>query len=265
MNESKRKAKSRGVLVSYAREDEKWVRWFVRQLQSVGFTVWWDRTSNFPGADYRFEIREAIRDCDAFIFIATDTSLSRGEGGYWGELRDCYPRYREMVAGRKFIFVVNVDCNKPIPDERIRSNESLRDLVATELSRQIQKPDKATKQKMKLQFLMLVKELEKVSPRQMPEPANVPEKRIGRNEVARSKNKRRLFVVFRSMLLRTILAITLLTVFWLGVPAFAIVLASQYKTDFGVFPMLIAFPFGLASASVALIKPKIIGRICYSL
>jgi hypothetical protein len=63
------------AFVSYMREDSAGVDWLQQVLETAGIRVWRDRTSLWPGQDWRARIRDAITR-DALVFIACFSSRS---------------------------------------------------------------------------------------------------------------------------------------------------------------------------------------------
>jgi hypothetical protein len=63
------------VFISYVREDSAKADWLQGIFEAAGIPVWRDRTSLWPGDDWRHEIRHAIT-ADALVFIACFSSNS---------------------------------------------------------------------------------------------------------------------------------------------------------------------------------------------
>ncbi|HEY6319553.1 MAG TPA: TIR domain-containing protein, partial [Acidimicrobiia bacterium] len=63
------------VFVSYARENQAFVRWLVEALTQQGRDVWVDWEGIIPSAKWRDELREGIEAADSFIFVVSQHSL----------------------------------------------------------------------------------------------------------------------------------------------------------------------------------------------
>ena len=64
------------VFVSYAREDLPFVRRLTAALQARDRDVWVDLDDIIPSARWREEIRTAITEADAVVFVITPDSVA---------------------------------------------------------------------------------------------------------------------------------------------------------------------------------------------
>ena len=62
------------VFVSYSHADGDTARGEIRWLQDQGFNVWWDEGIS-PGAAWRQELAQALRNCSAIIYLVTPNSV----------------------------------------------------------------------------------------------------------------------------------------------------------------------------------------------
>ena len=74
------------VFLSYAREDEVSASRLYRELVKGGVKVWFDRESLEPGANWKSEIKKAIRQSRYFIALMSSKSVSK-KGFVQSELR----------------------------------------------------------------------------------------------------------------------------------------------------------------------------------
>ena len=62
------------VFISYSREDREWVERLATQLQSQGYTVWWD-WDLLVGKRYRETIDNELKTCKATIVVWSQHSI----------------------------------------------------------------------------------------------------------------------------------------------------------------------------------------------
>ena len=67
------------VFLCHASEDKRLVEPIQLALASAGYEVFYDESSLPPGGDYHARIRDAIQQCDVFVFIASPASLTSGK------------------------------------------------------------------------------------------------------------------------------------------------------------------------------------------
>ena len=61
--------------MSYAREDQVFVRWLHEQLSEQGRDVWVDWEGLPPSAEWLSEVFQAIEEADTFLFVVSPDSL----------------------------------------------------------------------------------------------------------------------------------------------------------------------------------------------
>src|SRR6266478_1820733 len=75
----KRSHPMRTVFLCHASEDKTAAERIQLALASAGYKVFFDEESLPPGGDYHARIREAIRECDIFIFLISTSSVAQGK------------------------------------------------------------------------------------------------------------------------------------------------------------------------------------------
>ncbi|MEP6876676.1 MAG: toll/interleukin-1 receptor domain-containing protein [Burkholderiales bacterium] len=66
------------VFLSYASEDRGTAEEIELALRGAGHSVFFDRESLPPGGEFHARIRDAVRRCDAFVFLVTTNSIATG-------------------------------------------------------------------------------------------------------------------------------------------------------------------------------------------
>ncbi len=70
---------SKKVFISYAREDATIVRQFNADIESNGFSTWFDEKNLLAGQDWQIVIPREIRKSDFFItLLSTQSVVKRG-------------------------------------------------------------------------------------------------------------------------------------------------------------------------------------------
>lgn len=102
------------VFISYAREDESSARKIDEILSRYAHVkVWFDRRSLLPGADWKFEIAEAIDNADAILLLLSDTSVSK-TGYVQREIREAIERLTLLPPGARLVIPVRLaNCRIP--------------------------------------------------------------------------------------------------------------------------------------------------------
>ena len=67
------------VFLCHASEDKRLAEPVQLALASADCKVFYDQESLPPGGDYQARIREAIRQCDVFVFVASPDSITQGK------------------------------------------------------------------------------------------------------------------------------------------------------------------------------------------
>ncbi len=137
--ERKRAAAKKHVFLSYVRESFDDVERLREDLIQSGETVWWDRDIP-PGANWRLEIRKALKDAYAFVLCLSKDMEARESSGAFPEIRDAIAIYRELAPGRTFIFPVRLsECE--VPSFEIDATTTLENLQPVDLFPAAKRPD----------------------------------------------------------------------------------------------------------------------------
>ena len=119
------------LFLSYVRESSAEVERLRDDLIQSGETVWWDRDIP-PGANWKQEIRQALKDAYAFVLCLSKEMEERGSSGAFPEIRDAIAIYRELAPGGIFIIPVRLsECE--VPTFEIDSTTMLDDLQFVDL------------------------------------------------------------------------------------------------------------------------------------
>ena len=73
--------------------------------------AWLDKTNITPGDEWRKRTDAAIRSCELFLAVISQTTERRGQGEFFGEWKRALEYAQNMSPGRKFIFPVVIDEN----------------------------------------------------------------------------------------------------------------------------------------------------------
>ena len=104
---------TRLVFISYCRDNLAEVAALRERLIRSGEVVWWDHDI-LPGADWKFEIRRAMRQSYAVICCLSKELASRSKSGVYPELADAVAALRERPQGEIFLIPLRLsDCSVP--------------------------------------------------------------------------------------------------------------------------------------------------------
>ena len=65
----------RDIFISYIEEDGATVRALVVELRALGHSTWTYEEDGVAGISYLTQVHQAIKDCRAFVLIASDRSV----------------------------------------------------------------------------------------------------------------------------------------------------------------------------------------------
>jgi TolB-like protein/Flp pilus assembly protein TadD len=115
---------TRGVFLSYAREDTAPARRIADALRGFGIEVWFDQSELRGGDEWDAKIKRQIRDCALFVPIVSANSQARGEGYFRREWKLAIERTHDMAAGIPFLVPVVIDqtleARALVPEEFMR-------------------------------------------------------------------------------------------------------------------------------------------------
>ncbi|MCH7725525.1 MAG: toll/interleukin-1 receptor domain-containing protein, partial [Planctomycetes bacterium] len=107
------KPKEPFVFLSYCREDEKKVERLADDLSRAGLNVWWDHCI-LPGQDWQHEIRNAIKNCAAFILCVSEAVHAKPTSGVHSEIRGAIDQHELRPPGSTYLQIVRLSsCNVP--------------------------------------------------------------------------------------------------------------------------------------------------------
>src|SRR3984957_5634993 len=115
---------TRGVFLSYAREDTEAARRIADALRGFGVEVWFDQSELRGGDAWDAKIKSQIRECALFVAIISANTQARGEGYFRREWKLAIERTHDMAAGIPFLIPVVVDQTQEskalVPEEFMR-------------------------------------------------------------------------------------------------------------------------------------------------
>ena len=101
------------VFLSYCRDNATEVAKLRDDLIAAGEAVWWDRDI-LPGEDWKFAIRQAMKDCYAVVLCVSMETEARATSGIFPEALDAIAAYREYAPGGIFLIPVRLSsCEIP--------------------------------------------------------------------------------------------------------------------------------------------------------
>jgi TolB-like protein/Tfp pilus assembly protein PilF len=100
---------TRGVFLSYAREDTDAAKRIADALRGFGVEVWFDQSELRGGDAWDAKIKRQIRECALFVAIISANSQARGEGYFRREWKLAIERTHDMAAGIPFLIPVVID------------------------------------------------------------------------------------------------------------------------------------------------------------
>jgi tetratricopeptide (TPR) repeat protein len=101
------------VFLSYCRDDIAEVSYLRKELVAEGFEVWWDNDL-LPGQDWKYEIRQAMKESDAVIICLSARSVDRTRSYARSEILEAIAAYRQRRPGEIFLIPVRLSqCEIP--------------------------------------------------------------------------------------------------------------------------------------------------------
>ncbi len=119
------------VFISYNRKNAKAVSQLRDDLVAAGEPVWWDQDI-LPGQDWGMAIRQAVKDCYAFVLCLSKEATAGPTSGIYPEARDAIREFRKYAPGG--IFLIPVRLSKcEIPQLQIDDTTNLDSLQYVDL------------------------------------------------------------------------------------------------------------------------------------
>jgi hypothetical protein len=101
------------VFLSYCHDNSSEVARLREELMAAGETVWWDRDIKV-GQDWKFEIRQAMKNAYAVVLCLSEELERRITSGVNTEILDAISAYREYGSGKIFLVPVRLSaCEIP--------------------------------------------------------------------------------------------------------------------------------------------------------
>jgi hypothetical protein len=117
------------VFISYCRDNQAEVTSLRNRLISAGELVWWDQEI-LPGADWKLEIRRALKRSYAIICFLSQELANRSKSGVYTELAEAVRAMRERPPGDIFLIPVRLsECEiPPVEIDDVRTLDRLQTL-----------------------------------------------------------------------------------------------------------------------------------------
>jgi hypothetical protein len=114
------------VFLSCCHDNAQEVAQLYQDLTKAGLTVWWDQQIR-PGADWKLEIRTAMKNSSAVVLCLSAEALQRVTTGIYSEALDAIDAYRLYRPGEVFLIPVRLnECESPpIAIDSLRYLDSL--------------------------------------------------------------------------------------------------------------------------------------------
>jgi len=101
------------IFISYASADLEKVRQLYQDLKEAGFQPWLDREDLLPGQDWKYAIRQAIRESSFFLACLSNNSVEK-RGFVQTELKIGLDIFKEFPGGKIFLIPVRLEeCSIP--------------------------------------------------------------------------------------------------------------------------------------------------------
>lgn len=103
----------RKVFISYASEDRPKIESLYAKLTGAGFSAWMDKKDLLPGQNWEKEIRNAIKQSDAFIACLSKNSITK-RGFIQKEIKFALDVLGEVPPGKIFFIPIRLEpCEVP--------------------------------------------------------------------------------------------------------------------------------------------------------
>ncbi len=109
------------VFISYAKEDAAMARKLSDDLENSGFPTWFDEKDLLPGQNWKKIIQQVIKECDSFIILLSDRSVSK-RGFVQAEQKLAYDVMDQMREPGIYLIPVKInECEVPPRLEELHS------------------------------------------------------------------------------------------------------------------------------------------------
>jgi hypothetical protein len=119
------------IFISYCHDNLAEVAQLRADLMSAGENVWWDKDIK-PGQDWKFAIRQAMKQSYAVVLCLSEESQKRKVSGIYPEAMDAIAAYRDYSPGSVFLIPVRLS-NCEIPPIEIDATRTLERLQYIDL------------------------------------------------------------------------------------------------------------------------------------
>ena len=109
------------VFLSYARENSDLAERLYMSLREKEINVWLDTKCLKPGANWKLEIKKAIKNAKYYILLVSRHSVNK-RGYVQKEIREALDVFAEFPRGQIFIIPVRLDDTLPIDEELLELN-----------------------------------------------------------------------------------------------------------------------------------------------
>jgi hypothetical protein len=104
------------VFISYAREDQSWAECLYMDLRKQQTNAWLDVRCLKASANWKLEIRKAIRSSRYFILLLSKHSINK-RGFVQRAIREALETLKEFPKGEIFMIPARLDNTEPIDEE----------------------------------------------------------------------------------------------------------------------------------------------------
>jgi len=103
------------VFISYAREDQSWAERLYMDLRKQEINAWLDIRCLPAGANWKFEIKKAIRNSRYFILLLSKHSITK-RGFVQKEIKEALDILQEFPTGAIYLIPARLDRTEPVDD-----------------------------------------------------------------------------------------------------------------------------------------------------
>ena len=104
------------VFISYAREDQSWAERLYMDLRKLEINAWLDIRCLSAGANWKFEIKKAIRNSRHFILLLSKNSITK-RGFVQKEIKEALDVLQEFPMGAIYLIPARLDKTEPVDED----------------------------------------------------------------------------------------------------------------------------------------------------